>query len=185
MTQPVYETTVYSTQVEYTNLNGVRRNEKLSFAMDPLTLLSVIAAIPMRESKSGDPRKSSPTMSDEAQLRLIRDLAETSWGHPSNDGEMWVNYEDLSETLAGKAFLTRLTTSESIRREFTDNVLVAPMRAFVSFAKSDPTNSPKDIQEFELMLARIEKVFTEADNEETLEERRSRLQAELQGLSED
>lgn len=183
MSANVYEAKVHTAHVEYINFKGERQSADVMFALDPVTMLGVISRIKFDKSRSANPQKrNEQTMSDSASIELVQDLVSTSAGWPSEDGESWEKYENFNETLAGQAFLTKLTSSDAERKEFVRNVMLTPMRAFIGFARLDKTNSPAEIQELEATYANLEKVFNESLEEnrtETLEERRERLQREL------
>jgi len=189
MSNTVYEAAVYTREVEYRNFNGEQKKATLHFALDPIQLMQVIASFaPKKNKKSGNPAQRGQDMeiTDEEQLKFIRDLARKSAGEPSEDGETWHPFEDFDNTLAGKAFMTQLTSSDGDRKEFAEKVVLDPFRAFVNFAKNDPSNTPKDVQQFEKMLSQMENVFAAPEvRTETVEEKRARLAAELNSLSDE
>lgn len=180
-----YEASIYSRDITYRNLNGETKTVSLHFALDPLQLMSIIADVPVRKSKSNDPRKKGQPeeISDSDQIKLIRDLASKAAGFKSDDGETWEPFEDFDNQLAGKAFLTKLTASDADRKEFAEQVIIAPFQAFVDFAKVEPSNSKDDVAELEGYLQNLKDVFTGKTKEpaktETLAERRARLTREL------
>lgn len=180
----IYEASVYSQKVTYRNFKGEVNTVELHFALDPLALMQQIAGFNPKKSRSGNPAKKDQIEVDEAeQLRFVRDIACKAAGTPSEDGESWNTFEDFEETLAGKAFLTKLTSSDGDRREFAEKVLLAPFRAFVEYAKADSSNSPKDVKDFVEMLGQLENIFRVPDaSQETLEERKARLAAELAAM---
>jgi hypothetical protein len=182
MTKIIYEASVYSREVSYRNFKGEEKSQNLYFALDPLQLMTVIAGFNPKKVKSGNPaRQGQPAAIDDAQqLTMVRDLAVQSAGTPSEDGEAWDKFEDFEDSLAGKAFLTKLASSDGDRREFSEKVILAPFRAFVGYATADPTNTDKDKQQFSKMLAELENIFVIPDiPDETMEARRVRLEAEL------
>lgn len=182
MSQLTYEASVYSRIVKYTNFNGKVMEVELFFALDPLKLMQVIATYQPKKSKSKDPRKANQPLeiTDEEQIKFVRELAAKSAGFPSDDGESWEPMDDFESTLAGKAFMTKLLSSDADRKEFAEKVILSPFRAFVSYAEEDPTNSPKEIAQFRQMVVQLENIFkSPAPENETLEERRERLLAEL------
>ena len=185
MSNLIYEASVYNRTVSYKNFNGVTKEQELYFALDPIQLMQVIAGVKPKTSKSNNPalKGKEETISDEDQLKLILDLVKRSAGFPSDDGESWAPFEDFENTLVGKAFLTKLTSSDGDRKEFAGKVILDPFRAFVNYASSDDTNTPKEVQQFQTMLAQLENVF-KAPQEipETTEERRERLVREMQEL---
>lgn len=185
MTIRIYEASVYSRDVSYKNFNGETTERRLFFALDPLQLMQVIATFQPKTVKSGNPAlNGKPSeLSDEEQLKFIRDLAVKSAGAPSVDGEYWEKFPDFGDSLAGKAFLTKLTSSDGDRKDFAEKVILDPFRAFVGFAAEDPSNSPSDVQNFKTMLAQMENVFKMPEAKtETLEERKARLALELAAL---
>jgi hypothetical protein len=186
MTDHIYTASVYTRDVSYTNFKGEEKSTTLYFALDPLQMMQVVAsAAPKTNTKSGDPRRRGQVepFTDEQQLKFIRDLVKRAAGFPSQDGESWEPFTDFDTSIAGQAFLTKLASSDGDRREFTEKVLLAPFKAFVRYAESDPTNTQKDIQQLKTMEAQFENVFKVADkSDETPEERRARLQAELDQL---
>jgi hypothetical protein len=186
MADQIYTASVYSRPVKYTNFHGEEKTVTLYFALEPLMLMQVVAGYkPKTNSNSGDPRKRGQVeaITDEQQLKFIRDLCKRAAGFPSEDGESWEPYEDFDKSLAGQAFLTKLASSDGDRREFTEKVLLAPFKAFVRYAENDETNTPKDIQQLKAMEAQFENVFKMPEKpDETPEERRLRLQAELDSL---
>lgn len=181
-----YEASIYSRDITYRNLNGETKTVPLTFLLDPLQLMSIIASVPMQKSKSKDPRKKGQDegISEEAQIQLIRDLARRAAGFKSDDGETWEPFEDFDDQLAGKAFLTKLTASDADRKEFSERVILDPFRAFIDFARADESNNRSDIAELENYLAELEKLFTGAPDKpaETLAEKRARLAAEIAAI---
>lgn len=188
MSEMIYEASVYTRTVNYRNFKGEQHSAELFFALDPLQLLSVIAKFEVKKVKSGNPAlngKPQP-ITDEEQVRFVRDLASKAAGFPSDDGESWEPFENFADTLAGKAFLTKLAASDADRKEFSQKVLIDPFKAFVQFAEAEPDNTPKEVQEFKQMLAQMENIFnSETPPDESLEERRTRLAAELEALGSD
>lgn len=185
MSDLIYEASVYSRTVNYRNFNGEEKSVTLYFALDPLKLMALIAGFGTKVSKSGNPalRGKPQAVTDEDQLRFVRDLACKAAGTPSEDGESWTPFEDFSDSIAGKAFLTKLTSSDGDRREFAEKVVLDPFRAFMNFAKVDPSNTPADVQQFEVMLSQMENVFKMPDpNEESPDQKRARLAAEMAAL---
>lgn len=185
MSNLIYEASVYNRTVTYKNFKGETVTVDLYFALDPLQLMSVMASIETKKVKSGNPALNGrdAEISDEAQIKMVRDLAVRSAGTPSDDGETWIPFEDFDQTIAGKAFLTKLASSDADRREFSEKVILAPFRAFVDFAVADESNSSKDKQQFKTMLTQMENIFKEPEaTAETLEERRARLAKELETL---
>lgn len=185
MSQRIYEASVYSRTISYRNFKGEEKTVELFFALDPLQLMQIIASFQPKKVKSGNPARANADMevSDEEQLKFIRNLACKAAGTPSEDGESWVAWEDFEDDLAGKAFLTKLASSDGDRREFAEKCVLAPFRAFVEFAREDPTNSAKDTQQFATMLVQMENIFTVPDkSNESLEDRRARLAAEMAAL---
>lgn len=185
MTNPVYEAAVYSREVSYRNLKGEESTIEVSFALDPIQLLELIAKTPgTKQSKSGDPRKRGQIeLEDGRSFAFLRDIAAVAAGYPSADGERWLPIEDFTETIAGQAFITKLATSDDDRKEFAEKVMLAPFRAFVGYAKADPGNSPAEIAKFEQMLAQFERIFATSTADETLEARRARVAAEMEELN--
>lgn len=186
MSNITYESSVYKRTVSYTNFKGEKNETTLYFALDPLQLLQVMASLEDKSTKrSGNPAKrASNGISDEAQLKMVRDLAIRSAGFPSEDGETWEPFENFENTIAGKAFMTKLTSSDGDRREFSEKVILDPFRAFVKYAEADETNTAAEVQQFTTMLAQMENIFKmPSPQDETLEERRARLAAELESLT--
>lgn len=182
MSQIIYEASVYSREVSYRNFNGEDKVQVLHFALDPLQLMQIIAGFIPKKVKSGNPalQGSSAPVDESQQLKMVRDLAVQSAGSPSEDGESWTPFTEFSDSLVGKAFLTKLASSDGDRREFSEKVILAPFRAFVGYATSDESNTDKDKQQFAVYLQQMENIFTVPDQpEETLEARRVRLEAEL------
>lgn len=185
MSQITYEASVYTRTVKYKNFKGETNETTLYFALDPIQLMQAIASFAPKASRSKNPAKQGqPEISDEEQIKFVRSLAEKAAGFPSDDGETWEPFENFADTIAGKAFLTQLVSSDGDRKEFAENVILDPFRAFVSFAEADPTNEAKDTQQLRTMLSQLENVFVGKDNNESLEERRARLQAEMAALEE-
>lgn len=180
-----FEATPFTHQVSYRNTKGEVKEVTLEFLLNPITLIELVAGFQPKKSRSANPaRQNQDEMTDEQQIRFLRKLAVTAAGWASADGESWDRFEDFESSLAGQAFLTKLVTSDGLRKEFADVALLQPFRTFVQFAKADDGNSPKDIQLFETQLSQMENIFkTEARPDETLEERRARLQAEMDALA--
>lgn len=187
MSDLTYEASVYKRTVKYTNYKGETNETTLYFALDPLQLMSVIATFqPKKHQKSGNParREEDVPFTDEQQIGFVRDLCMKSAGFPSEDGESWEPFEDFQNTIAGKAFMTKLVSSDADRKEFSEKVILDPFRAFVQFASEDPSNSKQEIQQFQTMLGQLENVFKTADKpDETVEERRARLESEIAALN--
>lgn len=182
MTTRIYEASVYTRQVTYKNFKGKDRTVELHFALDPLKLMALVAGFTPKKSKSGDPSKRNQPapISDEQQLEFVQKLAAEAAGLPSDDGESWLPFEGFRDSLAGKAFLTKLASSDGDRREFAEKVILNPFRAFVSYAKEDDTNTDADKQQFDLMVKQMERIFAVPEaGEETLEQKRARLAAEM------
>lgn len=184
MSELIYEASVYTRKVTYRNFKGETNTTELYFALDPLQLMQVIATFQPKTIKSGNPAKNGKTeISDEEQLKFVRDLAERAAGFPSEDGEVWEDFPNFADSLAGKAFLTKLTASDGDRKEFAEKVILDPFRAFISYAKADESNSPREVQQFETMLMQMENIFkTPKKDDESLEERKARLAAELAAI---
>lgn len=185
MSQLTYEASVYKRTVHYKNFKGEEQTTELYFALDPIQLMSAIASFAPKESKSQNPaKKGKQEITDEEQIKFVRSLAKQAAGFPSEDGETWEPFEDFENTIAGKAFLTQLVSSDGDREKFAEQVILDPFRAFVGFAEADGSNSPKDVQQLKTMLGQLENVFKGAPQNETLEERRARLEAEMAALDE-
>lgn len=187
MTKTIYEASVYSREVSYRNFHGEEKTETLYFALDPLQLMSAFAGYSPKKVKSGNPALNGKDaeFSEEDMMIMIRDLAVKSAGVPSKDGNTWTPYENFDNDLAGKAFLTKLVSSDGDRKEFAEKVILDPLRAFVSYAEADDSNTPADVQEFRTMLTGMERLFVIPEKTpETLEERRARLAAEMAALDE-
>lgn len=186
MSNIVYEASVYTRSVSYKNFKGETRTVELHFALDPLKLLKVIAGFNPKKSKSNNPaRRDQLEISDSEQVQFVRDLCIQAAGEPSADGEAWTPFPDFEETLAGQTFLTKLASSDGDRAEFAQKVILDPFRAFVQFAVADESNTPKDVQQFQTMLSQLENIFAAKEKpEESLEDRRARLAAELAAMEE-
>ena len=185
MSDLIYEASVYHRTITYKNFKGETQTVDLYFALDPLQLMSVMATVETKKVRSGNPaiNGKDAEITDEAQIKMVRDLAVRSAGTPSEDGETWLPFENFDQTIAGKAFLTKLASSDSDRREFSEKVILAPFRAFVNYAIADESNSAKDKQQFKTMLTQMENIFKEPETPgETIEERRARLAKELETL---
>ena len=186
MSNVIYEASVYTRTVSYRNFNGGENTVTLSFALDPISLMELIADRRPDTIKSGNPAiNGKPAdISNADQLRFVKDLAIQAAGAPSDDGESWIRNYDFEESLAGKAFLTKLASSDTDRREFSEKVIMEPFRAFVNYAKSDPENTKSEVQQFEVLLKQMENVFKTPDKkQETVEEKRARLAQEMAALN--
>jgi hypothetical protein len=185
MSELVYEASVYNRKLSYKNFKGEENQVTLYFALDPLQLMTFIAGFEPKKVKSGNPARNGQEkeMTPQEQLEFVRKLAVQAAGTPSEDGESWEPFENFEDSLAGKAFLTKLVTSDGDRKEFAEKVILAPFDAFVAFAEKDPSNSPADIQQFKIMQTQMQAIFRVPDQpEESLEERRARLAAELAAM---
>lgn len=184
MSQLTYEASVYSRTVTYRNFKGVEQTAELTFALDPIQLMAAIASFNPKTSKSRNPAKQGqPEISDEEQIKFVQSLASKAAGFPSDDGESWEPFDNFENTIAGKAFLTQLVSSDKDRSEFAQQVILDPFRAFANFAEADKSNSPQDVANLRTMLTQLENVFSEGPpKDETLEERRARLEADLAAL---
>lgn len=187
-TTVTYEAAVYSRTITYTNLKGETKSAELTFALSPMDLMGVLARVPKNKTRSKDPRKQSADagLSDEQQIQMVQELAAKAAGFISDDGETFEPYETFANDIAGQAFMTKLLSSDADRKEFAEKVILAPFRAFVDYARVDDSNTDADIRNLEKYLADLEKAFTfEAKPEETIEQRRARLAAELESLGDD
>lgn len=185
MSQITYEASVYSRLVKYRNFKGETNETTLYFALDPLQLMAAIASFAPRPTKSRNPAKqANPEITDEDQIRFVRDLAKKAAGFPSDDGETWEPFEDFENTIAGKAFMTQLVSSDKDREEFSQKVILDPFKAFVGYAEADPGNTKSEIDNLKTMLSQLENVFMgiDAPKNESLEDRRARLEAEIAAL---
>lgn len=183
MTDIVYEASVYTRTVKYKNFKGEQQEIKLYFALDPIELMTMIANFNPKKSRSNNPAKRGQDEIDDGdQVKFVRDIAIKAAGTPSEDGESWEPFEDFENTLAGKTFITKLASSDGDREEFAQMVLLDPFRAFVKFAEADPTNSQKDVQQFQQMVAQLERIFSTKGVDESLEEKRARLAREMAEL---
>lgn len=185
MTNPVYEAAIYTREVSYRNFAGQEQTVTVEFALDPIELLDLIASSSniTSRSKSNDPRKKNAEVVDEGkQFRFLRDIANRAAGYPSADGERWLPIKDFTDSIAGKAFITKLASSDEDRKEFAEKVMLAPFRAFVEYAEADPGNTPSEIAKFKTMLEQFERVFAVSTADETLEARKARVAAEMAEL---
>lgn len=183
MTNLIYEASVYSRLVKYKNFKGEINETTLYFALDPIQLMQVIANFAPKASKSKNPAKQDSTqITDEEQIKFVRTIANRAAGFPSDDGETWEPFTDFENTIAGKAFLTQLVSSDGDRQEFSEKVILDPFRAYVSYAEADPSNTASETGQLKVMLTQLENVFTGDNKEETLEDRRARLKAEMAAL---
>jgi len=183
MTQLTYEASVYTRIVKYKNFKGEVNETTLYFALDPIQLMAAIASFAPKASRSKNPAKQAEReITDEEQIKFVRTLATRAAGFPSDDGETWEPFENFSDTIAGKAFLTQLVSSDGDRKAFAEKVILQPFRDYVGFAKADPTNSTKETQQLDTMLSQLENIFVGKDENESLEDRRARLKAEMDAL---
>lgn len=182
MSQITYEASVFSAVVNYKNFKGQEKSTELHFALDPIQLMQTIASFAPKNTRSKNPAKQGAAeISDEEQIKFVRGLACKAAGFPSDDGESWEPFEDFENSIAGKTFLTQLVSSDGARKDFAERVILDPFKAFVEFAEADPTNTKSETQQLRTMLAQLENVFIGKTNE-SLEERRARLQAEMAAL---
>lgn len=187
MSQITFEASVFSRTVRYRNFKNEEKSVELTFALDPLKLMRLIAGFKPTKSKSKNPARAGQVeeLSDEQQLKFVSDIACAAAGFASDDGESWEEFEEFEASLAGKAFLTKLAASDDDRKEFADKVILAPFRAFVGFAEADAGNSPQDIADFREILDQMENLFKMPDTKnETIEDRKARLARELASLDE-
>jgi len=185
MSEIVYEASVYTRTVRYKNFKQEEQSVQLFFALDPIELMSMIASFTPKTSKSNNPAKRGQDVIDDGdQVKFVRDIAIKAAGTPSDDGESWEPFENFENTLAGKTFITKLASSDGDREEFAQKVLLDPFRAFVKFAEADPTNTKKDVLQFQQMVAQLERIFStaNADTNESLDEKRARLAREMAEL---
>lgn len=185
MSEHVYEASVFTRTVSYRDLKGNTKTVELHFALDPIQLMEIIAKMPLTKSKSKNPAQAGKEeLSDEGMLKFIRDTADRAAGFPSDDGESWEPFEDFGDTIAGKTFVTMLASSDAMRKEFAEKVLIAPFRAFVDFAAQDPSNNKQEVANFQQMLSQFERVLSvDTDPNESVEDRRRRLEADLAALN--
>jgi hypothetical protein len=189
MSNVTYEASVYSRTVSYTNFKGETKDVELHFALDPIQLMRVFASMPnLKKTKSANPAKKAEdgTLSDEQSLKFLVDLASKAAGFPSDDGESFEPFDEFEESIAGKAFITKLASSDGDREEFAKKVIIEPFKAFVDFAAADEGNSQAEIKQFRDMLASMERIFAVSEKrDESLEDRRARLLAELNSIQGD
>jgi hypothetical protein len=182
MAPMIYEASVYTQQISYRNFKGENKIANLHFALDPLQLLAALSAYTPKKIKSGNPALNGKEaeITEEEQIKMVRDLAQRSAGSPSEDGESWIPFEDFTDSIAGKAFLTKLVSSDQDRRDFSEKVILDPFRAFCAYFEADGSNSDKEVKEMNAMLAKVENVFkTPEPNSETPEDRKAKLLAQL------
>lgn len=181
----VYEASVFSSTVSYKNFLGEEKSVELNFSLHPLKLMHLISTFVPKKIKSGNPaRNGQVEITDDQQIKFLQDVAKLAAGTASEDGENWLPYPEFETSLAGQAFLTKLTSSDGDRKEFSEKVLIDPFRAFVGFARVDSSNTAKDIQMLEGYLMQMENIFRVPEQPaETPAERRARLQAELDAIS--
>jgi hypothetical protein len=188
MTTRIYEASVYSREISYRNpKTGQETTRRLDFALDPMKLMRLIVGFQPKTVKSGNPAiNGKPAeISDEEQLKFINDIACAAAGVFSEDGEYWEEFPNFANSLAGMAFLTKLASSDADRQEFAEKAILDPFRAFVGYASDDEGNSAIDIGNFQDTLKQMENLFKTPDKKnESLEERRARLQAEMAALEE-
>lgn len=187
MSQITYEASVYSRKISYKNLKGEVKEVELTFALDPIQLMRLVASVPTpKKSKSNNPAlraKQEEEITEEQQLKFLVDIAAKAAGEISEDGESFDPIPDFQNLLVGKAFITKLASSDGDRKEFAEKVIIDPFKAFVEFAAADEGNTPAEIADFRKMAEQIERVFTVAnDKDEDVEARRLRLAAELASL---
>lgn len=189
MSNVTYEASVYTRTISYKNFNGDVKEVELNFALDPIQLLRVFAALPTaKKSKSNNPARRAEedgNLTDEQTLKFLVDLAAKAAGEISADGESFDPIPDFSDLLVGKAFITKLASSDKDREEFAQKVIIDPFEAFVNFAAADEDNTPAEIQQFREMLEKMKRIFAVGQSkhkDESLEDRRARLLRELDGL---
>lgn len=183
MSQITYEASVYTRTVKYRNFKGETNSTTLYFALDPIQLMSVIASFQPKASKSQNPAKrGTAEISDEEQIKFVRTIATRAAGFPSEDGEMWEPFENFEDSIAGKAFLTQLVSSDGDRKEFAQTVILEPFRAYTDYAIADPSNTKEQTDQLKTMLTQLENVFTGTPEDESLDAKRERLQREMAAL---
>lgn len=181
----IYEAAVYSRNISYRNFKGEELEQEVFFSLDPLKLMAFIARFDFggKKSRSGNPavraQEEEPTVED--QLNFVREIACLSAGFPSEDGYRFDPFEDFEKTIVGRAFLTKLAASDADRKEFAELVILDPFRAFVGFAKADPSNDQAEIKSYEEMVTKMQNVLL-GKSEETLAQRKARLEAEMAEL---
>lgn len=183
MSNVTYEAAVYSREVTYTNFKGVTKTVELCFALDPIALMRVMVTIPTKKSRSKNPALAGVDegLNEEQTLKFLVDIASKAAGEMSEDGEQFYPIPDFAELLAGKAFITKLASSDSDREEFTKKVIINPFEAFVNYAAADGGNSESEIKQFRDMLDSMKRIFA-VDKNENHEDRAARLRAELASL---
>jgi len=186
MSDLIYEASVYKRTVKYRNFKGETNETTLYFALDPIALMQTIASFAPKASRSKNPAKQGqPEITDEDQIKFVRGLALKAAGFPSEDGEVWEPFDNFEDTIAGKAFLTQLVSSDADRQEFSQKVIIDPFKAFVSYAEQDPSNSTKETQQLRTMVGQLENIFKGKNENESLEDRRARLMAEMAALEDE
>lgn len=183
---PTYKAQVYSRTVSYENYKGEKREVELSFALDPIQLMQTIAKMTNArpKKKSGNPaaKDQGLDIAGEEALKFIREVSFQAAGYVSDDGEEWIPYESFADSIAGKAFITQLAASDGDRREFAQKVILDPFKSFVAFAVADESNSPEEVETFKTMAEQMENIFAPVNKNETPEDRKKRLLAELDTL---
>jgi hypothetical protein len=185
MSETVYEAALHTQEITYKNFKGETKTAELSFALDPLNLLQVMSGYTPKKVKSGNPALNGKDaeISDDEQIKMIRRLAVMAAGTPSDDGDSWYPFEGFETSIAGKAFLTKLVTSDEDRRQFSEVAILAPFRAFCAYFDADSGNSAQEKKEMKDMLTKMERVFRVPDpGSESAEERRERLERELAAI---
>lgn len=186
MSDVIYQASVFEKTIKYVDFKGKTKEATLSFALDPIQLLLVIASFEEpKNKKSGNPAKRDQVepITNEKQLEFVQGLVKKAAGWPSEDGESWMPYENFENDIAGKAFLTKLASSDEDRKEFAQKVVLDPFNAYVEYAKAEPSNKKADIDNLIKMQEQLTRIFSEPDRSgESLEERRARLEAELQAM---
>lgn len=187
MSDLTYEASVYARTITYTNLKGKTNTVELTFSLDPIQLLRVMATIPSpKRSKSNNPARRAEEesgLTPEQQFKFLVDIASKAAGFISDDGESFEPFEDFKDSIVGKAFITKLASSDGDRAEFAQKVMINPFEAFVNFAKADESNSQTEIKQFEEMLESVKRIFDTAEDKSlSIEEKRAKLEADLAAL---
>lgn len=162
---------VYMTPLRYTNFNGVEKTTKLHFHLTPRELTDwmvdnkddadklVAAFSEMQPVMESNPEGEATTEQKLTMLKLVRILAELSYGKPSEDGEHFdkSDIKKFNHSAAYDGFRMFLfqnpkelvsfietILNEQVISEFSSRLAEANENGQPAQLQSVPTNGPKD-----------------------------------------
>lgn len=126
---------MYMTPIAYTNFNGAKKQTKLHFHITPREFADwmidnkqaadrlLADFTEMQSSMEADPDGEATEAQKLSMLRLVKILAELSYGHPSEDGELFTHDETFKYSAKYDAFRMFLFTNIKELETFIQTIL--------------------------------------------------------------